>query len=121
MLERARVRPTKDTIRVQIEIPRAEKAAVIKVFKKMGVPWSLVEDPKAIPAREAEAFMGELTPGRALASLRYKEGLTQVELGKKTGLSQHRISEMERGKRGISKNAAKILGKALKADYRLML
>jgi len=76
---------------------------------------------ESIPAREAEAFMGELTPGRALASLRYKEGLAQKELARKAGISLRHISEMERGLKPISEDIAKILGKALNADCRLIL
>ena len=52
---------------------------------------------------------------------RNREGLTQIKLARLTGISQHHITEMERGKRSISKNAARILSKALGADYQLLL
>jgi len=124
MLEHEKVRPTKGTTTLQIVIPKEARAAVVKAIKKMGVTWTVIKtdpDRGSIPAREAEGLAEEIVPGRVLAGLRYREGLTQAQLAAKTGIPQHRISELEHGVRGISKNAAKILGKALNADYRLML
>jgi len=58
----------------------------------------------------------------ALRSYRTREGLTQVQLARMTGIPQRHISEMENGKRGIGKERARILAKALKvSDYRLLL
>jgi transcriptional regulator with XRE-family HTH domain len=60
-------------------------------------------------------------PGRLLAGARSKEGLTQRQLAALTGIPQRHISEMESGKRPIGKTTAKLLGKALKIDHRLLL
>lgn len=60
-------------------------------------------------------------PGRLLAGARSKEGLTQRQLATLTGIPQWHISEMENGKRPIGKTKAKLFGKALKIDYRLLL
>ena len=60
-------------------------------------------------------------PGRLLAGARGKEGLTQRQLAALTGIPQRHISEMENGKRPIGKTTAKLFGKALKIDYRLLL
>jgi hypothetical protein len=60
-------------------------------------------------------------PGRMLVGARSKEGLTQRQLAALTGLPQRHISEMESGKRPIGKATAKLFGKALKIDYRLLL
>lgn len=58
----------------------------------------------------------------ALRAYRHREGLTQKELATKTGISQHQISEMENGKRGIGKDRARRLAKALGvSDYRMFL
>ncbi len=57
----------------------------------------------------------------SLAGLRYREGLTQKELGKKIKVGQYDISKMERGLRPIGKNVAKRLAKFFKTDYRMFL
>ena len=52
------------------------------------------------------------TPGEALRIYRENAGLTQAELGKQLGkLSRQKISDLERGKRNISKEMAKQLSK----------
>ena len=56
-----------------------------------------------------------------LRGLRYREGISQVELGKLLGVEQTNISKMERGKRQIGKNIAMRLEKLFKTDYRLFL
>lgn len=56
-----------------------------------------------------------------LRGLRYREGLTQVELGKLLGIAQGNISLMEKGKRTIGKDIAKRLAHLFKTDYRLFL
>lgn len=59
--------------------------------------------------------------GLALRGARIREGLTQKELAKKTGISQENLSRMENGKRAIGENVAKKLAKALKVDIRLLM
>jgi ribosome-binding protein aMBF1 (putative translation factor) len=60
-------------------------------------------------------------PGKIIKGLRVREGLTQQQLAEKTGLRHHHISEMEHGKRAIGKEMARRLGKALNADYKILL
>jgi ribosome-binding protein aMBF1 (putative translation factor) len=71
-----------------------------------------------------EAFPG-LTdndiPGHCLVGARYKEGLTQVQLAKLTGIPQRHISEMENGKRTIGRQRAKQLADVLNVNYRIFL
>jgi ribosome-binding protein aMBF1 (putative translation factor) len=58
----------------------------------------------------------------ALRAYRTREGLTQMELARITQIPQRHISEMENRKRGIGKERAKVLAKALNvSDYRLFL
>ena len=124
MLVHAKERHTKSKITILVEIPENKKATVLKAIEGVGGSWEEVKPQKereSIPWREVEDLNEELVPGRILAGLRYREGLTQIKLAQLTNISQHRISEMERGKRSISKNAARILSKALSADYRLLL
>lgn len=58
----------------------------------------------------------------ALRAYRTRENLTQKQLAALTGISQHHLSEMENGKRGIGKERARRLAEALHvADYRVFL
>ncbi len=58
----------------------------------------------------------------ALRAYRTREGVTQQQLAKMTGIPQRHISEMENGKRGIGKERARKLAKALRvSDYRFFL
>ncbi len=59
--------------------------------------------------------------GIALRGARYREGLSQKELAKRTGISQDNISKMENGKRSIGEKVAKKLAKALRIDFALLM
>lgn len=59
--------------------------------------------------------------GVAIRGGRGKEGLTQKQLAELTGIAQHRISEMENGKRPIGKETARKLAAVLNIDYRFFL
>jgi DNA-binding XRE family transcriptional regulator len=61
------------------------------------------------------------SPCIALKGSRKKENHTQKDLARLTGIPQGHISEMENGKRGIGREIAKKLGKALRVDYRIFL
>ena len=77
---------------------------------------ALVPAPAAVPD-----LLGPHRAGQTLAGARGKEGLSQRQLAALTGIPQRHISEMENGKRPIGKANAKILGKALQVDYRVLL
>jgi len=58
----------------------------------------------------------------ALRAYRTRQGMTQKQLSKITGIPQRHISEMENSKRGIGKVRAKLLAEALQvSDYRVFL
>ena len=59
-------------------------------------------------------------PGIALRGARTREGLSQKELARRTGISQDNISKMENGKRPIGEKVAKKLAKALRIDFELL-
>jgi transcriptional regulator with XRE-family HTH domain len=63
----------------------------------------------------------ESLPGRCLRGPSSREGMTQKELAKLTGIPQRHISEMENGRRPIGNETAKRLAKVLHFDYRLFL
>jgi transcriptional regulator with XRE-family HTH domain len=53
--------------------------------------------------------------------LRYREGLTQVELAKQLNISQANLSAMEHGRRTMGKELAKRISDIFCLDYRLFL
>ena len=76
----------------------------------------------SVPWRDAyPGYSEEQLIGKALAGVRYREGLTQIQLAEKVGIPQRHISEMENGKRPIVKAMAKSLGEALNVRYRMFL
>ena len=82
----------------------------------------LVDVSNSMPWRNAfPEFMEEYPPSVALRGARKKEGLTQNELTKLTGIPQSNISEMENGRRSIGKELAKRLAKVLNVSYRIFL
>ncbi len=60
-------------------------------------------------------------PGLMLKGARLRMDMTQEQLAKKLKIKQHHMSEMERGKRSISKAMAQKLATVLDMDYRLFL
>ncbi len=66
-------------------------------------------------------FTGESKAAVVLRGARGRENMTQLQLAEKSGIPQRHISEMENGKRGIGKDNAVKLAKALNTDYRLFL
>jgi len=107
-----------DTIEIKFIGPIVNMARAIEALRPMG----FVDMSDAVPWREAypECSEGQLT-GRALAGARSREGLTQVQLSKLTGIPQRHVSEMEHGRRTIGKKNAKLFAEALKTDYRVFL
>lgn len=75
----------------------------------------------SIPWRDAFPEFKENEVGTLLSGYRSREGMTQTELSRLTGIPQRHISEMEHGKRIIGKETARKLAKALNADYRSFL
>ena len=86
------------------------------------VTMTMLPDDALVPATAAiPDLLGLHRAGQTLAGARGKEGLSQRQLAALTGIPQRHISEMENGKRPIGKANAKILGKALMIDYRVLL
>jgi transcriptional regulator with XRE-family HTH domain len=56
-----------------------------------------------------------------LRGYRHREALTQAELAGLAGVSKQNISDMENGRRGIGKDMAQRLGKALNAPWKRFL
>lgn len=59
--------------------------------------------------------------GLVLRGARYREGISQKELARRSGISQENISKMENGLRPIGEKVAKALAKALHITVELLL
>ena len=57
----------------------------------------------------------------SLRGAREKEGLSQKELSKNTGIAVTNISKMENGQRKIGEKVAKKLAKALRVGYKIFI
>ena len=123
MSERTKGRPTKQlTYKVIIEMPgnvrkstiiSAEHLSKLETFldkhgESDSIPWEELAKDRITKYGKAAI---------ALRGARYREGLSQKELAKRTGISQDNISKMENGKRAIGEKVAKKLAKALRIDF----
>ncbi len=69
----------------------------------------------------ADEVFPNVNPAMMLRGLRGKEGITQVELAERLGISQNMVSDMESGKRNISVNMAKRISETFHVPYKLFL
>ena len=107
-----------ETIELKFIGPVSNIARAIEAMKSIG----FVDTSDSVPWRDAYPELSEAQLiGKALSGARYREGLTQVQLAKLTGIPQRHISEMENGKRPIGKEMAKRLGKTLNIGYKTFL
>jgi DNA-binding XRE family transcriptional regulator len=68
-----------------------------------------------------EELFPEATPGRNLRGFRNRDEMTQEELAVKLGATQTRVSELESGKRPISRRMAEKLGAIFEIPYKAFL
>ncbi len=80
------------------------------------VPAKVVHD-------EAKQRHGDYyqTSGYYLRLFRQRADLTQEELGSRTDILQHHLSEIENNKRALGKSNARKLAEILDCDYRRLL
>lgn len=69
----------------------------------------------------AREVFPEGNPAMLLRGYRGKHDMTQKELAKKLGVTQNRVSDMESGKRPISKDIAVKLGELFDTPYKSFL
>jgi ribosome-binding protein aMBF1 (putative translation factor) len=105
---------------LSFQVPKETARAVLVLLK--GVAGS---DEQTVLASESEAIkkldQKYSRPGACLQGARVKEGMSQVELAEKLGISQSNLSKMELGKRPIGKGMAKRIASLLKIDYRIFM
>ena len=113
------------TCKVVIEMPgKAKKLAFVpaKHLQKLEDFLEKYGESESIPWEELakERIAKYKKSGLALRGARYREGISQKELAKRTGISQENISRMENGKRSVGEQVAKKLAKVLRIDFELL-
>ncbi len=109
---------TKGIVVLQFTGPLEKKDKAIEALKSLG----FVDTSESISWRDAfPEYNDSALPGVALAGARAKEGLTQQEPSRLTGIPQRHISEMENGKRAIGKERARRFAKVLNIGYKVFL
>ncbi len=103
------------------EIPKN----VLKILKKeFGESFQIEDEDPCVNIRETklwEKMEADAKPWDAIKVYRNNRSMTQAQLAPELGVLPTHISEMERGKRGISKEMAKKLSKVLKAPVERFL
>jgi ribosome-binding protein aMBF1 (putative translation factor) len=84
----------------------------IDVSRNDSVDWKIVAK---------DALKKHKQAGMVLRGARFREGMSQKELAKRSGISQENISRIENGKRKVGEKVAKKLAKPLKIDHHLLL
>lgn len=59
--------------------------------------------------------------GLVLRGIRYREGISQKELARRSGIAQNEISKIENGKRRVGEKVARKLAESLSIDYLLLI
>jgi ribosome-binding protein aMBF1 (putative translation factor) len=105
-MSRLTKKPPVDTIELHFTGPAANREKAVKALSKLG--FTNISD---VPS----------DVGKLLADTRLGKNITQQELATLTGIPQRYISEMENGKRPISKEAAKKFAKTLKVSFKMFM
>ena len=100
-------------------IPTSKKKPFLILLQELGAE----KEPELVHADDALKSIYKNRPkGSAhLRGARTKEGLSQGDLSKKTGIPIYNISKMENGSRPIGEQIAKKLAKALRINYKVLL
>ena len=125
MSEPMKAQPTEEYVEVSVRVPVRAAAQVRNVLQSL---LALLEQPgEEVPEfaddrlYSFEEVFPDFHPGQAIQGLRYRDGLTQVQLAAMIGVHRSHLSQMENGKRPIGKEMAKRLAKAMKVGYKVFL
>lgn len=114
------------TCKVVIEVPGQAKKFTFVPTKHLQKLENFLEkygESESIPWEELakDRIAKYKKSGLALRGARYREGFSQKELSRRTGISQENISKMENGQRSVGEKVAKKLAKALHIDFELLI
>jgi ribosome-binding protein aMBF1 (putative translation factor) len=112
-------------IEPRTEVGKEKKLAFVpaKHIEKLEAFLEKYGEPDSIPWEELakDRIKKYGKAALALRGARYREGISQKALAKKTGISQENISKMENNQRPIGEKVAKKLAKALHIDIELFI
>jgi addiction module HigA family antidote len=124
MLAHMETRHTDKTTEIMLTIPSAiaEDIAsiIINIFKLAGHKVRQFND-EGEELFTIEEVFPEGHPGMVLQGYRLRDDMTQAELAEKLEISQNRISDMENGKRTITKNMAAKLARLFDTSYKVFV
>ena len=100
-------------------MPELTKTHLTKERKSRQPPLKGKSIPWRVSAKQEIEKYTEI--GAMVRAGRFKAGLTQRELAEQLKILPHHVSEMEHGKRPVSKKMAQKLGKIFNLDYRVFL
>jgi DNA-binding XRE family transcriptional regulator len=105
------------------ELEELPKAKLRMIEKALVFANRLGKEEELLSENEHEQLMHKLSPrgispANSLKAYRLRQGLTQKELAKKTGIAQANLSAMEKGRRSIGLEVAKKLALALNCDFK---
>jgi DNA-binding XRE family transcriptional regulator len=100
-------------------IPRDKANAILTLIQDNEVK----EEDQLVPADEVfkDLYEKHGKSGTTIRGFRSRDDLSQGELAEKLDIHQTDLSQMENGKRPISKKMAQKLAKVFKTDYRVFL
>ena len=124
MLAHMKTRHIEDAVEIVLTVPVKEAMTVGKAVRSVmelaGHKVRNVNDEGRELFSIAEVFP-EAHPGMVLRGFRGRDDMTQSALAEKLGISQNRVSDMESGKRPISKRMAEQLGSIFEVPYKAFL
>lgn len=121
-LMKTRHTDTQGEIMLNVPLVDVEKVseAIRSILELAGHKVRYVND-KGEELYSFEDVFPDAHPGKIVRGLRVKEDITQEELAQRLGIAQTRVSEIESGKRAISRNMAHKLADAFKVSSRAFL
>ena len=121
MLALMKTRHTDTQGEIMINVPLADmekvSEAIRSILELTGHKVRHVND-EGEELHTFEEVFPDAHPGKVVRGLRVKEDITQEELAKRLGIAQTRVSEIESGKRPISRAMAKRLAEAFHTSPR---
>ena len=118
MLEHTKKRPIKKKL-AQI---RMQHAGVVYQFPiKVAKKYRISEETVSPDELFSDINEKYTKPGALLKGIRYREGLTQVQMAEKLNMTQSDVSQMENGTRRIGREVAKRIGELFCFNYRSFL
>ena len=119
-----KMQTTGDLTEIVLRVPAASAAAVVAglegLFALSGHALRPM-DSEGEPSHSIDDVFPERSPAMLLRGYRNKCDMTQAQLAEAVQVTQARVSDGERGKRPISRNAARQLASLFAVPYRIFL